>query len=85
LGIRQPEGIIKEPAMLEGKCGKCGARFYGWALTSSCNQICESCGVNLEIKDETGSAFTGCSPFTAEEPKIILPQSLQYPENIQKK
>ncbi len=59
--------------MLEGKCPKCGARFYGWALKWGRNQMCEKCGVGLEILDDRGNRFTGYSPFTAEEYKIKKP------------
>jgi hypothetical protein len=56
--------------MIEGKCPKCGARYYGWALNSPRNQICGYCGISLEITDTDGNTFTGYSPFTAEEYKI---------------
>jgi hypothetical protein len=61
--------------MLEGKCQKCGARYYGWALKSPRNQMCESCGVGLEIKDEADNSFKGYSPFSAGEYKYQLPDS----------
>ncbi len=59
--------------MLEGKCPKCGARYYGWALNSPRNQSCEFCGIGLEISDSEGNSFTGYSPFTAEEYKLSIP------------
>jgi hypothetical protein len=65
--------------MLEGKCPKCGARYYGWALNSPRNQMCENCGIGLEILDGEGNSFTGYSPFTAAEYKfgtsLVNPQA----------
>jgi hypothetical protein len=56
--------------MLEAKCPKCGAHYYGWALISLRNQMCGYCGGSLEISDENCNTSTGYSPFTAEEYKI---------------
>ncbi|MBA7505258.1 hypothetical protein ES706_03923 [subsurface metagenome] len=35
--------------MLEARCPKCGALFYGWALTEPEHQTCLECGTELEI------------------------------------
>jgi hypothetical protein len=67
--------------MLEGKCHQCGARYYGWALTSAPNQICHSCGIGLEIRDEAGNPFTGYSHISAEEHTNGLPQSIRNLED----
>jgi uncharacterized OB-fold protein len=56
----------------QGKCPKCGAHYYGWALRSPRNQMCEKCGEGLEISDEGGRTFTGYSPLTAQEHKLNL-------------
>lgn len=53
--------------MLEGKCPKCGARYYGWALTMARHQMCDKCGVGLEITENGRALGTGYSPFSAEE------------------
>lgn len=42
--------------MPEGRCPKCGALFYGWALTEPENQTCPNCGTRLEIHQEKGEA-----------------------------
>ena len=34
---------------MKGKCPKCGAIYYGWALHNPLHQKCERCGNNLEI------------------------------------
>jgi len=53
--------------MLEGKCPKCGARYYGWALTMPRNQMCDKCGAGLEISEDGRLLGTGYSPFSAQE------------------
>jgi hypothetical protein len=62
--------------MLVGKCPKCGTRYYGWSLKEPRNQMCSTCGVGLEITDDSGNAYSGYSPFTAEEYKIKPPQDV---------
>ena len=52
--------------MIEGKCPKCGARFFGWALAMPRNQMCDKCGVGLEITQD-GKVFKGYSPFEADK------------------
>ncbi len=58
--------------MLKGECPRCGTAYCGWALNSPRNQMCEKCGLGLEIRDDDGHSFTGYSPFTAQEYKIDL-------------
>ena len=65
--------------MLEGKCPKCGAQYYGWALRWPRHQTCGKCGVGLEITMD-GKVFTGYSPFTAEEYIIKPPGKASSPE-----
>jgi uncharacterized protein (DUF983 family) len=36
---------------MKGKCPKCGASYYGWALSNPIHQKCEECGSYLEIHD----------------------------------
>jgi len=35
--------------MLKGKCPKCGAKYFGWALRFARHRKCDKCGVDLEI------------------------------------
>jgi hypothetical protein len=69
--------------MLVGKCPSCGARYCGWALKSPRNQMCEHCGVGLEISDDKGNSYTGYSPFTAEEYKIGQNRNIPSPKGRQ--
>jgi hypothetical protein len=59
--------------MLEGKCPKCGARYYGWALTMPRHQMCDKCGVGLEITEDGRAVGKGYSPFEAEEYVVKAP------------
>jgi uncharacterized protein (DUF983 family) len=36
---------------MKGKCPKCGASYYGWALSNPIHQKCGECGTCLEIQD----------------------------------
>jgi hypothetical protein len=67
--------------MLEAKCPKCGARYYGWALRLPRNQMCGNCGVGLEITDENGQTFTGYSLLTAEEYKFKPSENVRSKES----
>jgi hypothetical protein len=67
--------------MIEGKCPKCGDRYYGWALLEPRHQSCEKCGVGLLITEDGKKTFQGYSPFTAEEYKInLLNRTVYEPE-----
>jgi hypothetical protein len=59
--------------MIEGKCPKCGQRYYGWALVQPRNQSCAKCGTGLLIAEDGGKPVEGYSPFTAEEYKFKSP------------
>ena len=59
--------------MIEGKCPKCGDRYYGWSLLQPRHQSCLKCGVGLLITEDGKKTIQGYSPFTAEEYKIKLP------------
>lgn len=65
---------------MEGRCPRCGARYYGWALSSPRNQMCERCGVGLDILDDGGNSFTGYSPFSALEYELRHPDYASSPE-----
>ena len=69
----------------QGRCPKCGAVFYGWALRSPRNQMCERCGTGLEISDEGSNPVSGYSPFTAEEYKIKSPDKTSHIEGAKEK
>jgi NAD-dependent SIR2 family protein deacetylase len=53
--------------MLEGRCRKCGARYYGWALRNPECQNCPECGGLLEILEISGTVFQGHSPIVIDE------------------
>jgi len=55
--------------MLEGKCPKCGRRFYGLALANPRFQMCEACGSGLEIINGE-ITIRGYSPFNADNISI---------------
>jgi predicted nucleic-acid-binding Zn-ribbon protein len=38
--------------MIEGKCPKCGDRYYDWALIEPRHQSCLKCGVWLLITED---------------------------------
>jgi hypothetical protein len=48
--------------VLEGRCPKCGIRYYGWALFNTKHQTCPDCGTKLEIKESNGTISEGYSP-----------------------
>ena len=52
---------------MKGKCPKCGASYYDWALGNPLHQKCGYCGSSLEISE--GEIRTGTSY-----------QVLSYPE-----
>ena len=63
--------------MIKGKCPKCKARYYGWALLNPRRQSCSKCGVGLEVWDENShTIFEGYSPFTAEKYDINPPTNV---------
>jgi hypothetical protein len=53
----------------EGRCPKCGSRYYGWALANPRHQMCNKCGTALEILMD-GKVIKSYSPFTDDEYKI---------------
>ncbi len=65
----------------QARCPTCGSRYYGWALRSPRNQMCEKCGAGLEISDELGQISKGYSPFTAEEHKLNMPGKVVHRED----
>jgi hypothetical protein len=67
--------------MLEGKCLRCGSRYYGWALGSPRKQTCESCGGALEVSCEKGKPFTGYSYFATPKYKSSLLDCISFVED----
>ena len=53
--------------MLEGRCPKCGIRFYGWALLNPKYQTCPDCGIKLQIKESNGTISDGYSPTVIDK------------------
>ena len=66
--------------MIEGKCPKCGRRYYGWALLQPRNQSCAKCGVGLLITRDGQTVVEGYSPFTADKYLIDVPNDVLKPE-----
>ena len=58
--------------MIEGRCPKCGRRYYGWALLQPRNQCCSECGSGLMIIKDGTQILEGYSPFTAENDHIYM-------------
>ena len=67
--VREPFGIIVSN-MLDGKCPKCGTRYFGWALRFPRHQTCPKCGVGLDIIEDGKQVSKGYSPFTAEKHSV---------------
>jgi hypothetical protein len=57
--------------LMKGKCPKCGAIYYGWALGNPLYQKCERCGNNLEISTIEKCTDTYQPVFSYPEYKII--------------
>ncbi len=56
--------------MLVGKCPKCGAIHYGWALKSPDNRKCKTCGTDLKITEDKMGTASGYSLYTTPDSKI---------------
>ena len=67
--------------MLEGKCPKCGACYYGEQLRFPRHQACILCFVGLEITEDGHPVSEGYSPFTAEEYSVDLPSNVPTPSD----
>jgi len=63
--------------MLEGRCPKCGYRYFGWSLRFPQNQSCTKCGSALDIYEAGQRISVGYSPFTAEKYSIDVPEGTQ--------
>jgi len=62
--------------MIEGRCPKCGKRYYGWALLKPRNQSCAECGTALLITEDGKTFFEGYSPFKAGKYNVDKPKDL---------
>jgi NAD-dependent SIR2 family protein deacetylase len=49
---------------MEGVCTKCGAHYYGWAVSSPDKQSCAKCGSALEIRRDGVLIHSVLSPLT---------------------
>lgn len=54
--------------MIEGRCNKCGAQFYGWTLLNPQHQTCERCGGLLELNQEGQRIASGHQPAPVVSP-----------------
>ena len=68
--------------MIEGKCPKCGRKYFGWLLVQPRNQWCRVCGVSLLISEDGKNFTEGYSPFSAEEYRLKIPSETPS-ENIE--
>ena len=59
--------------MIEGRCPNCGKRYYGWALSQPCNQICNNCGVALLISGQLKMSYESFSPLDAAKYNSVSP------------
>ena len=71
--------------MLEGKCPKCGSKYFGWALRWPRHQTCPKCGIGLEIRQDDEKVFRGYSPFTARKYYINPPSDVSSPKDKEEK
>jgi transcription initiation factor IIE alpha subunit len=53
--------------VIEGRCPKCGIRYYGWALLNPKHQTCPDCDIMLQIKDSNGTVSEGYSPAVIDK------------------
>ena len=63
--------------MLVGKCPKCGAIHYGWALKSPESHACKTCGTELEISQDKMGTSAGYSLFTDVDSKITSEKNIE--------
>ncbi len=45
----------------QGKCPKCGSRYYGWGLNNVKERKCPVCGCFIEVQN-TDEIITGDAP-----------------------
>ena len=64
--------------MIEGRCQKCGKRYYGWALSQPRNHICNKCGVSLLISDQDKPSYEGYPPIYINKHNNFLVSSLDH-------
>ena len=65
--------------MLVGECPKCGAIYSGWALKSPWYQICDRCGVDIDIRDTDSDIITAHSTYSSDQNKETLSREVPYP------
>lgn len=69
--------------MFEGRCPKCGIRYYGWALLNPEYQTCPDCGIGLQIKESNGTISEGYSPSVID--KSLLEEIMDIVDDEKKK
>jgi uncharacterized protein (DUF983 family) len=65
LAADQKDQERKKMNGMEGICPKCGANYYGWALSSPDKQSCAKCGSTLEIRRDGVLIHSGLSQLIA--------------------
>jgi uncharacterized OB-fold protein len=55
---------------MKGKCQKCGATYYGWALENPLQQKCDYCGSGLQISNSEKCTDLGYSVLSYPEYRI---------------
>ena len=55
---------------MKGKCPRCGARYFGWALKEPVHQYCDECGSELEVYEQTDYNWRRFSAFNYEKYEI---------------
>jgi uncharacterized OB-fold protein len=55
---------------MKGKCPKCGASYYGWALENPLDRQCDHCGSSLEVSE--GPICTGTSYMVLSYPEYKI-------------
>jgi len=68
--------------MFEGRCPKCGIRYYGWALLNPEYQTCPDCGIELQITESNGTISEGYSPTVID--KKLLKEIMNMVNNENK-
>jgi uncharacterized OB-fold protein len=56
--------------LMKGKCPRCGARYYGWALKGPVHQYCDECGSELDVNEETDYSLERYMVFSYPEYRI---------------
>ena len=69
---------------LLGKCPKCKAAYWGWALTNPPRQKCEKCGSMLEILENHVTQSLSETNYMSQEALIITYTKKVKPQIVPK-